>query len=129
MNSQQKERAKDRLVDLLMMADMSLFGTDKPFAEVYANCLIKNGTIVPPCRVGDTVYLPWRYNGVSGIAKLTVTHIIINSTRSYIKTDFNSDDEYYYELYKCGNFDFDDFEKIVFLNIQDAEKQLKEMEG
>ena len=47
---------KKTLVDLIVGADISLFGTDKPFAEVYADCLINNGVTILPCKVGQTVY-------------------------------------------------------------------------
>jgi hypothetical protein len=47
---------KERLKDLILSADVSLFGTDKSFADVYADYLLENGVIVPPCKVGDKVY-------------------------------------------------------------------------
>lgn len=47
---------KDKLKDLIISADIACFGTDKPYAEVYADYLLKHGVIVPPCNVGDTVY-------------------------------------------------------------------------
>ena len=47
---------RERLIDLIQSADISLFGTDKSFAEVYADYLLENGVIVPPCKIGDTVY-------------------------------------------------------------------------
>lgn len=48
---------RDKLIDLIVSADISLFGTDKPFAEVYADHLIANDIIVPPCKIGETLYL------------------------------------------------------------------------
>ena len=51
--------SKERLKDLILSADMTLFGTDKSFAEVYADHLLDNGVIVLPCKVGDTVYKVW----------------------------------------------------------------------
>ena len=47
---------REKLIDLIVEADISLFGTDKSYAEVYADHLIENGVILPPCKVGDTVY-------------------------------------------------------------------------
>ncbi len=47
---------RERLIDLILSADISLFGADKSFAELYADYLLANGVIVPPCKVGDTVY-------------------------------------------------------------------------
>lgn len=89
---------------------------------------IENGTLIElPCKVGDTVYLPWLYSGVYAIAYLTVTHIILDAEKSYIRTNFETDIEDYYEEYKGGEYDFNDFGKIVFTNKAEAEKRLKEL--
>lgn len=116
---------RDRLIELIVSADISLFGTDKPYAEVYADHLLANGVIVPPCKVGGTVYMPWEWNSLKGIAFFEVTHIIIDGLHAYIKTNFYTDDEDYYNAYGCGRFEFDDFGKTVFLTREEAEKALK----
>ena len=54
---------RERLIDLILSADISLFGTDKSFAEVYADYLLDNNVIVMPCKVGDTVYILAGHNG------------------------------------------------------------------
>lgn len=47
---------KDGLIDSLLRADITgLF--DKAFAEYLADCLIKDGAIFPPCKVGTKVWL------------------------------------------------------------------------
>lgn len=89
-----------------------------------ADYLLENGVIVPPCEVGDTVYMPWEWNGTNGVAILTVTHIIINGLHSYIKAPFYSDDEEYSCKYDYGRFDFNDIGKTVFLTREEAEKAL-----
>ncbi len=93
--------------------------------EFYADSLLANGVIAPPCKVGDTIYMPWKWNDTKGIAVLTVTHIIIDGLKAYIKTDFHTDDEDYYNTYNCGRFNFDEFGKIVFTRIEEAEQALK----
>lgn len=45
---------RERLIDLILSADISLFGTDKSFAEVYADYLLANGVIVLPLKLDDT---------------------------------------------------------------------------
>lgn len=90
-----------------------------------ADHLLENGVIVQPCKVGDTVYMPWEWNGTKGIASLEVTHIIIDGLHAYIKTNFYTDDEDYYNAYGCGRFSFDEFGEIVFLNHEEAEKAQK----
>lgn len=82
-----------------------------------------------PCKVGDTIYLPWKFDGVKSIACLTVTHIIFDREHNYVKTDFNTDDEAYYDKYKCGSYEFEDFGEIVFLTHEEAEKALAKMKG
>jgi hypothetical protein len=63
---------RERLIELIQSADISLFGTDKPFAEVYADHLLANGVIVPPCKVGDKVYY---ISAVGNIIENEITHI------------------------------------------------------
>lgn len=61
----EKMTDRERLIDLIISADISLWGTDKPYAEVYADHLLANGVIVPPCKVGDTVYFDTYLRGDS----------------------------------------------------------------
>lgn len=89
---------------------------------------IADGYLVElPCRVGDTVYMPWEYKGVSGVAILTVTHVIIDKVHSYIRTDFESDSQEYKQAYNYGKFDFRDFGKKVFTKQDEAEKALEKL--
>lgn len=46
---------RDRLIDLLYEAEGQV-NNDYPTVEQIADHLIANGVIVPPCKVGDTVY-------------------------------------------------------------------------
>lgn len=82
--------------------------------------------IVPPCKVGDTVYMPWEWNETRGIASLEVTHIIIDGLHAYIRTYFETDDQEYYDAYSQGRFSFADFGKTIFLTREEAEKALAE---
>lgn len=57
---------RDRLIELIQFAEID-FATvknmHKSSAEVIADHLLKNGVIVPPCKVGDMVwYLKQNYN-------------------------------------------------------------------
>lgn len=82
--------------------------------------------IVPPCKEGQTVYMPWEWGGTKGVAILTINRIVVDFTsRSIVNTDFFSDDEEYWLAYNCGRFDFKDFGKTVFLTKEEAEKALK----
>lgn len=85
--------------------------------------------IVAPCDIRDKVYMPWVWQGAKGIAVLTVTHIIIDSVHSYIRTDLTSDSEEYMLAYNYGRFDFKDFGRSVFRNKTEAEKALAKRSG
>ena len=80
-----------------------------------------------PCKVGDTIYLPWRYNGQIGIANLKVTKIVIVTGVMRVFTDFTTDDEGFFEKFNGGMFDFSDFGEIVFLTRSEAEEALAKM--
>lgn len=83
-------------------------------------------TVDLPCKIGATVYLPWEYGGVSAVANLTVTHIILTREKSYVVTDFETDDNGYWEKYKGGQYNFDDFGKIIFTKESKAKQRLNE---
>ena len=123
---------RDRLIELLRNAPKTdvVYGDiklDKPVQTLrtFADHLLANGVIVPPCKVGDTVYLPWKWKDASGIAVLTVERISITESGQSIRTDFWSDDEGYWLAYNCGVYKFDDIGKTVFLTKEEAEKALK----
>lgn len=90
---------------------------------------IENGTLkFMPCEVGDTVYMPWEYDGEDGIAILTVEAIGITEN-SCIYTNLTSDDLGYMEKYNDGVFCFEEVGKIVFLSKAEAEAKLRELKG
>lgn len=79
-----------------------------------------------PCKIGDTLYMPWDWNGQKGIACLTVTVLrcVVGLGWSF-GTDFDTDDVDYFEAYSCGCFKLKDFGKIVFLSREEAEAKMK----
>lgn len=97
--------------------------------EQCADYLLARGVIAPPCKVGDTVYMPWEYKGVSGVAILTVTHVIIDEVHSYIRTNLKhlSDDENYLAAYNYGRFDFREFGEKIFTSQKEAAEALKKI--
>jgi hypothetical protein len=46
---------RDRLIELLKKADSATWGQTY---ESYADYILADGWIRPPCKVGDTVYIP-----------------------------------------------------------------------
>lgn len=47
---------RDRLIELIKNAPVWKNGTFNEACELVADHLIENGVILPPCKVGDTVY-------------------------------------------------------------------------
>ncbi len=128
---------KERLVNLLKSPHkaeqlrkmgVSIGNYEDDCIEVMvADYLLANGVIVPPCKVGDTVFMPWEWKGQKGVACLKVTAMRnILGFGWGLGTDFDTDDEGYADKYNCGNFKFDDVGKTVFITREEAEKALKE---
>ena len=116
---------RDRLIDLLTddlpKADNPLQFVSDEIVERLADMLIANGVIVPPCKVGDTVYIPWEFNYTNGVAFSEVEKIVFyspNMPRIFIK-DLESD------MPVPSNFCLDDFGKTIFLTKKEAEQALK----
>lgn len=81
-------------------------------------------------KVGDTIYLPWEYDGVYGIATLHITSITILGTGVFYTTDFDCGADYIYSAkYKNGVYLNTDFGVIVFTNCTEAESRLAELRG
>lgn len=89
---------------------------------------IENGTLIElPCKVGDTVYLLWEYQGISAIAALTVEDISIED--KCINTNLDSDDYDLKNKYNWGYFGWEEIGKTVFLTKAEAEKRLEELQN
>lgn len=122
---------RERLLDLLSYFGDGYAIENRRTCETrivdIADYLLANGVIVPPCKVGDTVYMPWEWSGVQGIACLKVTTMsnILGFGWS-CGTDLNSDDDGFLDEYNYGRLKFDDVGKTVFLTKEEAEKALKE---
>ena len=120
---------RDRLIEIVKQVPYGVSVGAKftqAFSEKIADHLLANGVIVPPCKVGDTIYLPWEWKDTSGVAILTVERMSITEAGCSIRTDLWSDDEDYWLAYNCGVFRFDDIGKTVFLAREEAEKALAE---
>ena len=110
----------------------------KCLTEKEADYLLANGVIVPPCKVGDTVYAI----SESRIEKCRCDQIFIG-TENQVETEhtcdyeckgcpFNSWGQDYSGEHSCQGeygtwlFKFEDFGKTVFLTKEEAEKALAE---
>ena len=106
---------RDRLIKLLNV-DMS--GCEGNYAEEMADYLIKNGVIVPPCKVGDTIYFETYRCGESiGVQphKVAKINVVVTIERPFGSVGAEIPDW--------------QFGKYVFLTREEAEKALKEREN
>lgn len=97
--------------------------------EEYAEELVRQGAIVPPCKVGQIVYVPWTWDGQQGVGFAKVEEIKIYDNKNHIMffIDLESDDEEFEQNYggwKIGKSIGD----TVFLTKEEAEEKLKECE-
>ena len=115
---------RDRLVDLINEAKdeyptIPSVNCCKPtFAYYLADRLIENGVIVPPCKVGDTVYVLFGEPSHT-IKEFRVRTIVFGETHDSIgftnKSLFTIWDKRWYDY----------FGKTVFLPREEAEQALK----
>lgn len=102
---------RERLIKLIKQAEKEFSDTGKPFLDIekfVAEYLLANGVIVPPCKVGDTVY--WLDN--EKVKQGEVFEISIHSDGILVHTDI----QFCLEV------------EDVFLTREEAEKALKERE-
>lgn len=106
-------------------------------AERYADRILANSVIVPPCKVGDVVYSP-RENGIleQNVISIEIEkdpHVRVYFTCDYLcdgcphnRTYQNQDgDGGCWGEYGESFFAFEDFGKTVFITREEAERALK----
>ena len=110
-----REAERKRLVELFYKANERFTDddmTEEKAIEALADHLLDNGIVVPPCRVGDKVWL-------------------ISQNGQYVyDTDvvivYRDIDGVYFETIQNDVFDDEDINETVFLTREDAEAKLKE---
>ena len=116
------DKQRTRLVELLKNAPRNT----RAFYDQYADYLLANGAIVPPCKVGDTIYKPIVTDDTNEPA---IWEIIITMMDIDIGKDGVSPDSFVVGLLRntqCGeSANFSDFGKTVFLTKEEAEEALK----
>ena len=124
---------RERLIELIRGARTTTKGAncDLEREGLFADYLLANGVIVPPCKVGDTVYEA-KGNGkiVKGIVESIHQNLVGSEAGRWIVTSWF--DNYYADSkiagFECGTHlysAFDDFGKTVFLTREEAEQALK----
>ena len=139
---------RDRLIELLNIAVGDCNLTD-PEIKIVADYLLANGVIVPPCKVGDTVYVITDCSQIMMYYDndyLTGTGAIECPFEDVCNfTDCNDDNTQVLETYvnymgiedgsewyfRCEHInranDFNEIGKTVFLTKEEAEEKLKEL--
>ncbi len=107
---------RERLIDLLENAPAD-FGGNRNVATL-ADHLIKNGVIVPPCKVGDTVYVDSHFF----VSEYKIEEIAVDDM---FMRFFCKNEDYAIECRKFMFFD-ERIGKTVFLTRDGAEKALAE---
>ena len=108
---------RDRLIELLNDCRY-MEGYGMSLVETQADYLLENGVIVPPCKVGDTVYYLEGSRILEGTVKSFSTIMKDNYFVVYVETK--------YSLLGIERFGYWMFGKRIFLTREEAEQALKE---
>ena len=97
---------------------------------------IEQGTLVElPCKVGDTIYVPWVYDGEYGVSFHEIKRIEIYKGGIDILFDVyegNVDIDALYAvlyIYNAGRFNLSLLGERFFITREEAEKRLKELQN
>ena len=107
---------RERLIELLQSVPVDC--TDCRGVGTIADYLLENGVIVPPVKVGDTIYEVFKYHKPPFIKQTKVEKIIITEKGLKLKLARNS--VYETSIASLG--------KTLFLTEAKALKKLKEVE-
>lgn len=115
---------KKKLKELLIKADENAAGKmimdNKDAVDDIADYLLANGVIVPPCKVGDTVYYISRYyTGNWHIHECIVDEFTMYEMNAFISIVDKNKNTWIFGLNVA------DFGKNVFLSREEAEAALK----
>ena len=112
----------DRLTALLMAEAGQFMKNGKLNCTKLAECLIANGVIVPPCKVGDTVYVT--YAGYVTTAKVLALYIDREGGMFDLQIKTKCENVVGFKMViDKDNYAFSD----VFLTEEEAEAKLKEL--
>lgn len=110
--------SKERLAEIIQNYPNTSIAEDqvKDAAEDLADYLLANGVIVPPCKVGDVVWIP-SVNSNKVYSKV-VKDILIREKDGEVGKYIYASSAY---------FPFENIGKTVFLTREEAEAKLKEV--
>ena len=133
---------RERLIELLMQGDIAAAKQGvfnccmcRREAETIADYLLENGVIVPPCKVGDIVYIKGEALKISFIhIEKEIYYCIQFDCEECCVCPFYEDEVSWEGEHVCrtnGYLEFtaNDIGKTVFLTREEAEKALAERNG
>ena len=92
---------------------------------------IEQGKLIElPCKVGDTIYIPWDWDGCSGVSFHEIVKIAIYPENILIVFEVDTDiAALKYGYYSDGVINISSLGRRFFLTREEAEKRLKELQG
>lgn len=108
-----REKLIELLIDGLGESEILTHMYGEPMGtdfQKFADYLLENGVVMLPCKVGDTVYYPYKYH--NKVLKHKVKQIIINDKGKWLDVGVMW-------------FSFEDIGTAVFLTCEEAEKALE----
>lgn len=126
----------DRLVELIRQGKKEFTKSDITYIETYlADYLIANGVIVPPCKVGDEIWVVETEDGEA--VDITCYMFLAKSKGCIIATswinDYDLDETLEYHINETQDNQETDLvvypEEYCFATEEQAKQKLKEMRG
>jgi hypothetical protein len=108
---------RDRLIELIKEAKKHTKNANCDIERnmLFADYLLANGVIVPPCKLGDMMYCDGEY--FASHCEGQIMSFPVNLIETKVSSIFRGEPDV------C--FDFEDFGKTVFLTREAAEQALK----
>ena len=130
---------RDRLIELMSHKQQYGIATEEPPEALYtienhqvADYLLSNNVIVPPCKVGDTLWVVWSLTKSSKkyVFPVRVYALRYDDKKNNIRVCANGEfkiESYngYYTHYYRGTFPQENVGKTVFLTKEEAEAELR----
>jgi hypothetical protein len=125
---------RDRLIELCREAQAKYLEEEPPvgdFGAYLADRLLANGVIVPPCKVGDTLWIRWGiHESTKKIYPVKVYALRYdtkkNNMRLCVEANFEiTDYGGLFHHHYIGTFPWSSVGKTVFLTKEEAEQALK----
>jgi hypothetical protein len=111
---------REKLVSLIQD---SVGGCARNWAEVIADHLLANGVIVPPCKVGDTVYItlhPYTFLPLKKVVEGDVVSIHKHEFGLFIRVLFDTK-----KINGCVDYEKWTWGERLFFTREEAEKELE----